>query len=109
MLIVMAAAVAAAMLPERDVAAPGADGPVHDVATTRATAPAAFPQQRDYLYIIKEYNGRVAVFGEDADIPEMVLDTFVRYLPAYDRIQLREGVRVYSLHELEARIEDYTS
>jgi len=109
LLMVMAVAVAAAVLPGRNHAAPGPEGPVHDVATTRATAPAAPPQQREYLYLIKEYNGRVAVFGEDSDIPEMILDTFVRHLPAYDRIQLREGVRVYSLHELEARIEDYTS
>ena len=108
LLLVCAVAVTAALFPNRDAHLPEvADEPVSEVLRPRIfTSP---EREMDFLYIIREYEGRVAVFGQDSDTPEIVLETFVRHLPIYDRIQLREGVRVYSIEELEARIEDYTS
>ena len=67
------------------------------------------PDQPQYLYLIKEYNGRVAVFARGEDTPERVLERMIHHLPTYDRIALREGVRVYTEQELWQRIEDYTS
>ena len=70
----------------------------------------AAPQtEPDYLYIIKEYDGRVAVFARGERDPEMILERLVHHLPTYDRIQLKEGVRVFTQEELQERIEDYTS
>ena len=63
----------------------------------------------DYLYIIREHDGRVAVFARGQSTPEMVLDRLVHHLPTYDRLQLREGVPVFTKEELQERIEDYTS
>jgi len=63
----------------------------------------------EYLYIIREYEGRVAVFARGQSTPEMILERLVHHLPSYDRIQLREGVFVFSEVELQERIEDYTS
>ena len=73
-----------------------------------AGAAASLPEP-DYLYIIREHDGRVAVFSRGHSTPEMVLDRLVHHLPAYDQIQLREGVPVFTKEELQERIEDYTS
>ena len=110
LLVVCAVAAASALLPAGDaeVLWP-ADEPVHEVLRPRIFEPKPPAREKDYLYIIREYEGRVAVFGPDRDAPEIILETFVRHLPIYDRIQLQVGVRVYSTQELEARIEDYTS
>ena len=71
--------------------------------------PLVSPPQPDYLYIIREHDGRVAVFARGESAPEMVLERMVHHLPTYDRIQLQEGVPVFSKEELQERIEDYTS
>jgi len=71
--------------------------------------PMASPLEPDYIYIIREYDGRVAVFARGESTPEVVLERLVHHLPTYDRIQLREGVRVFTQEELQERIEDYTS
>lgn len=61
-------------------------------------------------YIIREYQGRVAVFFADNDQePELVLDTLVQYLPDYDRSQMHEGIPVETYEQLVSRIEDYIS
>jgi len=63
----------------------------------------------DYLYIIREHNGRVAVFARGQSTPEMVFERLVHHLPTYDQMQLKEGVPVFTQEELQERIEDYTS
>ena len=78
------------------------------VVSAVAGAVASSPEP-DYLYIIREYDGRVAVFARGQSTPEMVLDRLVHHLPTYDRLQLREGVPVFTKEELQERIEDYTS
>ena len=109
LLMVMAVSLSAAMLSRSDPPPPAYETPVHDVVRGRATRPPPSAPEREYLYLIREYQGRVAVFGRNPDTPEIILERFVRHLPSYDQIQLREGVKVHSVQELEARIEDYTS
>ena len=110
LLLVCTVAAASALFPAGGAEAqPIDDEPAAEVLRPRIFEPEPPERERDYLYIIREYEGRVAVFGHDSDIPEIILETFVRHLPIYDRIQLQVGVRVYSTKELEARIEDYTS
>jgi len=76
---------------------------------SQLSGPGTFPTEPDYLYIIREYDGYVAVFARGESSPEMVLERMVHHLPAYDRIQLQEGVPVFTQEELQERIEDYTS
>ena len=112
LVMVMSVAVAAAMFPGGRTEVPGADTrAASDITRTRSLAPPPQPpQELEHLYTIKEHQGRVAVFSAaDPDNPVMILNTLVRHLPAYDRLQLQEGIRVYTYQELEARIEDYTT
>lgn len=64
----------------------------------------------DYAYLIREHEGRVAVFTADnEEEPEIVYDTLVKYLPDYDQTQLREGIPVKDYPQLVALIEDFVS
>lgn len=65
--------------------------------------------QPEYAYMLKEHEGRIAVFVYGSDEPEMVLDVPVKYLPDYDRAQMQEGIQVADYDALVALIEDYTS
>lgn len=60
-------------------------------------------------YLIREYDGRLAVFHGGSEEPELVFDVFVHTLPEYDRGQLKQGVAVQSYEELISLLEDYTS
>lgn len=113
-LAVLAVTVGTAALVNRTEAPPVA--PLHESVSgveIRPETPAATqPTQKepDYAYIIREYEGRVAVFSAgDDNKPEMVLDLLVKYLPDYDRTQMQEGIRVKDYQELVSRIEDYVS
>lgn len=66
-------------------------------------------EEYDYAYILKEHDGRVAVYPAGADEPELILDVLVKYLPDYDRSQMAEGIHIKNYDELVSRIEDYTS
>lgn len=64
----------------------------------------------EYMYMIKEYEGRVAVFlASGQGEPVTVFDTLVKYLPDYDRALLEEGIPVKDYQELVDRVEDYIS
>jgi hypothetical protein len=62
-----------------------------------------------YAYIMREYNGFIAVFAFGDQEPLTVLDTAVRFLPDYDRRLLEEGIPLRDYADLAARIEDYIS
>lgn len=61
------------------------------------------------LYVIKEYEGKVAVYEAQSPTPIKVYDTYISSLPEYDRLLLRTGILVNSKEELSQRIEDFTS
>lgn len=69
------------------------------------------PQTRtpEYQYLLKEYNGKLAVYFSNSQTPETVFDLYLSTLPEYDRGQLRLGVPVKDYEELVKRIEDYIS
>lgn len=106
--VVAAMAVTAALLPGQttEEAAPiqepvsGIEAPLEEEASE--------PQQ-DYLYLIREHEGRIAVFAWGSDTPELIFEKQIKFLPDYDRIQLAEGIPINSVEELNARIEDYIS
>ena len=63
----------------------------------------------EYPYLLRTYEGKLAVFTTDLVHPDMVFDVYVRTLPEYDRLELEKGVRVESYDKLTALIEDYIS
>jgi hypothetical protein len=73
------------------------------------TAETAELKEPEDMYIIKEHDGRVAVYTAGETEPEFVLDVLVRYLPDLDREQMQEGVPVKDYDELVALLEDYSS
>lgn len=64
---------------------------------------------KEEYWIIKEYEGRPAVFNGMNENPSEILDVSISSLPSSDRALLREGIRVYSESELSRLIEDYSS
>lgn len=66
-------------------------------------------QEDESAYYFKEYNGRVAVFLAGEDKPQIQLDVLVKYLPDYDREQMKKGIPVKDYEELQSMIEDYIS
>lgn len=59
-------------------------------------------------YTVKEYEGQVAVFSDDNDMPIKVFETSVSSLPECDRKLLSTGITVDSPEELQRIIEDFT-
>ena len=62
-----------------------------------------------YPYLLRSYDGKLAVFTKDLVHPELVFDVYVKTLPEADQQQLDKGVRVESYEKLTALIEDYIS
>ena len=77
-----------------------------------AQAPVSTISREDdgnYQYWIKDYNGMLAVFGEEQDEPELVFQVYTRNLPKYDQENLQSGIGIKDYQELIARIEDFIS
>lgn len=59
-------------------------------------------------FLIKEYNGKIAIFIPTQEPPLHVLDTpFIRDLPDYDQQLLKSGITVTSAEKLQEILEDY--
>ena len=61
------------------------------------------------VYRLGTSQGRLAVFVEDSDQPEMVLDVYLSTLPEVDRLLLEQGIEAQSYAQLVSMIEDYIS
>jgi hypothetical protein len=107
--LVLTAAIALALgnLPVREEAVPLQE-PVAGVRQEASVAVEESASAPDYAYIIKEYEGRIAVFIPGQESPQMTF-TLAKFLPDYDRIQLREGIPVKDYETLSVMIEDYIS
>lgn len=60
-------------------------------------------------YIVREYNGKLAVFKNSDKYPTTIYDVFVFTFPEADKELLKKGIKVTSEHDLRKLIEDYTS
>ena len=60
-------------------------------------------------YLVKEYEGKVAVFVGEEETPGLVLDLYVQYLPEYDQRELARGVPVEDYPQPVRLLQDYTS
>lgn len=60
-------------------------------------------------YLLRSYDGRLAVFREGSDTPEMIFDVYTRLLPQSDQERLEEGISAPDYETLTRLIEDYIS
>jgi hypothetical protein len=60
-------------------------------------------------FVVKSYNGKVAVFGEGSTEPGEVLSVYVKDLPEADRKFLEYGISARNEEELSKILEDYCS
>lgn len=70
------------------------------------------PQSNDtsnLMYVVKEYNGNIAVFKKDNDTPLRVTDVRLNELPYGDKKLLNKGIYVSTSNELNCVLEDYCS
>lgn len=67
--------------------------------TTAAPAP---------LYVLREYNGSLAVFRRGLSFPEEIFPVPVSTLPPADRERVQNGIAAESDAEIQRIIEDYT-
>lgn len=67
------------------------------------------PETGEYEYILREYEGRLAVFFPGREQPQKIFDVYVSTLPEYDRGQLSQGIPVKDYRALLRRIEDFAS
>ncbi len=63
----------------------------------------------DYVYIIGQHDGKLAIFLDGNSEPLEVYDTYVSDLPEADRNYIKKGIRVTSVADLAAYLEDLTS
>lgn len=63
----------------------------------------------DYPRLLKEWNGRVALFLTDGSEPQTVYEVNVLTLPEEEQRMLETGITVNSEEELTAILENYTS
>ena len=73
--------------------------------------PSPAPQQPEPQggYRLQSYNGRLAIFREGSDTPEMIFDVYTRLLPQADRERLEQGITAPDYETLTRLIEDYIS
>ena len=60
-------------------------------------------------YRLQSYNGRLAIFREGSDTPEMIFDVYTRLRPQADRERLEQGITAPDYETLTRLIEDYIS
>lgn len=78
--------------------------------TNANTAPTEIQQATEYqTYIVREYNGMVAVFYSGQDKPFKVTDRYVSALPQQDVNALQQGIRVDTDESLRKLLEDLCS
>ncbi len=77
------------------------------VRMTPSTAVAGHDTAERTVYLVKEYEGYVAV--SEGDQPPVKTATPVAALPKSDRSRLVEGILLYSKEELKALLEDLCS
>ncbi len=75
---------------------------------TKSVAPQKEELTISDKYTLREYEGQIAVFSEDSELPVKVYDTCVSDLPQCDRELLELGITVETPEELQKIIEDFT-
>jgi hypothetical protein len=61
----------------------------------------------DYVYILKDFNGKPAVFKANNNKPVFVLDVYTNELPEKDQTRIINGIKSNSLEEIVSIAENY--
>lgn len=64
------------------------------------------PPNNSLSYIVKDFNGSVAVFEPENPKPVRVTDVYISHLPKSDQKMLSHGIRVKNQSELNTLLED---
>ena len=67
---------------------------------------AAALEETEPLYIVREHDGKIALFCRGNPQPFRYLEFNISLLPDFDREQLREGIGLYTDEELWTYIQD---
>ncbi len=80
------------------------------VSSAKATESTAVKpsEATEKIYILKDFNGRLALFENNSNIPLEVFDIFTSSLPQKDIERLNKGIET-SYDELERVLEEYLS
>lgn len=81
----------------------------HSAAPPIEKEPESEPIPSPSGYLLRSYDGRLAVFREGSDTPEMIFDVYTRLLPQSDQERLEEGISAPDYETLTRLIEDYIS
>lgn len=68
-----------------------------------------FQPVEEYKYLLKEFNGKLAVFENGEKAPKMIFDVSIDSLPEVDALALKNGLKIKNEQELNDRIEDFIS
>lgn len=61
------------------------------------------------FYILKEYNGKIAVYSSNLDKPIEITNASTAKLPKSDQEALKDGIKAESKKELNRLLEDFCS
>ncbi|MBR3767182.1 MAG: BofC C-terminal domain-containing protein [Clostridia bacterium] len=63
---------------------------------------------KNEYYLLKEYDGKLAVFSENGTSLLEITDVDINIFPEDDKKSLQEGIKAYSEDELYRLIEDFS-
>lgn len=86
--------------------AESADSKLYQKNLAQSQAPTEYYEE-ETSYILKEYEGALAVFAPNEKEPLKLLDIYPQTLPKTDREKLSLGISAKSYEELLGLIEDY--
>lgn len=75
--------------------------------STAVARQAAFQEKPSFGFILREYEGHLALFREGSEKPYKILETEVWLLPDEDRLAVQEGILVKTEAELRELLEDW--
>lgn len=66
-------------------------------------------KNKNPIYELKEYEGNIAIFKLNENLPYKITSISIKDLPEKDHNLLKKGIKVYSEKELNVLLEDYCS
>lgn len=73
------------------------------------TNTAKITTQQENKYMLKEFNGMLALFENDLSQPKEIYNISISSFPEEDVVKLKKGIVVNGADELNRLLEDYTS
>ena len=61
------------------------------------------------VYLLREFQGKIGIFHNDETEPYQEIDVDVSTFSEEDQKLLKDGIKVYSIDDLNQKIEDYES